>query len=242
MNCLIIAAGYGSRMRDLSASKPLTKVCGVPLIERIIASAAEGGATDFTVVTGYQADMVEPFLAGLSSRTGLPIATARTPDFSRPNGHSVLTGADRIEGDFLLLMADHLVSPSMIRAAIGGRAGVRGVTLSVDRRLDHPLIDLDDATKVATGPDGAIRAIGKTIADYDAIDTGVFIATQALGDGIRRAVEAGGAGSLSEGVQWLAARGMAHTLDIGDDWWLDVDDPGALGSAEVEVLRRESIG
>ena len=43
--CLIIAAGHGSRLRDVSPSKPLTPVAGVPLIERVIRAAAEGGAT-----------------------------------------------------------------------------------------------------------------------------------------------------------------------------------------------------
>ena len=33
MDALIIAAGYGSRLAELSPSKPLTPVCGVPLIE-----------------------------------------------------------------------------------------------------------------------------------------------------------------------------------------------------------------
>lgn len=238
MNCLIIAAGYGSRLRALSESKPLTEICGVPLIERVIASAHEGGATRFAVVTGHQAERVETFLAGLARRTGIPISAVRTPDFSRPNGHSVATGADHIGGDFLLLMSDHLVAPAMIRSAIARRGEVRGVILSVDRRLDHPLIDLDDATKVETGPGGAIRNIGKSIADYDAVDTGVFMATPALAAALRQVAEAGAAGSLSEGVQWLAERGMAHTLDIGDEWWLDVDDPGALARAESELAVR----
>ncbi|RZI39150.1 nucleotidyl transferase, partial [Herbaspirillum sp. HC18] len=33
MDAVIIAAGYGSRLASLSPSKPLTPVCGVPLIE-----------------------------------------------------------------------------------------------------------------------------------------------------------------------------------------------------------------
>src|SRR3954469_20565753 len=49
-----------------------------------------GGAAAFTVVTGHEADAVETFLAGLSDRLGLPIATVRIADWDRPNGHSVL--------------------------------------------------------------------------------------------------------------------------------------------------------
>ena len=85
MNCLIIAAGHGSRLRDISPSKPLTPVAGKPLIEHVIEAAAAGGATAFTVVTGHEAERVEAFLATLA---GFGIETVRLTDWDRPNGHS----------------------------------------------------------------------------------------------------------------------------------------------------------
>jgi choline kinase len=90
------------------------------------------------------------------------------------------------------------------------------------------LLDMDDATKVATGVGGAIVRIGKTLAEYDAVDTGLFRATPALAE----AIGAGG-GSLSEGVQRLADKGEAATLDVTGLSWLDVDDPAALAKAEA---------
>jgi CTP:molybdopterin cytidylyltransferase MocA len=49
------------------------------------------------------------------------------------------------------------------------RAGMdRGVTLSIHMRMDHPLVDPDDATWVRTGAGGFIEAVGKQLADiYD---------------------------------------------------------------------------
>ena len=43
MDALIIAAGYGSRLAALSPSKPLTPVCGVPIIELSIRPFREPG-------------------------------------------------------------------------------------------------------------------------------------------------------------------------------------------------------
>src|SRR6185369_11052802 len=108
MNCLIIAAGHGSRLRDVSPSKPLTPVAGAPLIEHVARAAAAGGASAFTVVTGHEAERLEAFLGELSNQLGLPIAPVRIADWDRPNGHSVLAGAAAIRGDYLLMMADHL--------------------------------------------------------------------------------------------------------------------------------------
>jgi 1L-myo-inositol 1-phosphate cytidylyltransferase len=231
MNCLIIAAGHGSRLREISASKPLTKVAGMPLIEHVIRGALAGGASAFTVVTGHEAERVEAFLAGLSQSLSTPIAFVRIGDWDRPNGHSVLAGAAAIQGDYLLTMADHLFDPSIVRALIGAPAA--DLTRAVDRDLANPLIDMDDVTKVALGEGGAIRAIGKTLERFDAFDTGLFRATPALAQAIAEAIAAGGGGSLSEGVQRLADRGRAATLDTGGALWLDVDDPAALAKAEA---------
>jgi choline kinase len=222
MDCLIIAAGFGSRLRAVSPSKPLTPVAGVPLIERVIRAAAEGGATRFFVATGHEAVRLEAFLETLP----FDIAPVRVADWSLPNGHSVLAGAAQIPGDYLLTMSDHLFDPAIVAALIA--APPAALTLAVDRDLANPLLDMDDVTKVATGKGGAIVRIGKTLADFDAADTGLFRATPALAEAI-----AAGGGSLSDGVQRLADQGKARTLDVTGRFWLDVDDPAALGKAEA---------
>jgi choline kinase len=222
MNCLIIAAGHGSRLRAISPSKPLTPVAGVPLIEHVIRAAAAGGASAFTIVTGHEATRLEAFLATLSD---FSIHTVRVADWDLPNGHSVLAGAAGLAGDYLLAMSDHLFDPAIVRRLI--EAPAAALTLAVDRDLAGPLLDLDDATKVETGAGGAIVRIGKTLETYDAIDTGLFRATPALAAAI------GAGGSLSEGVQRLADAGSAATIDVTGLRWLDVDDAAALAKAET---------
>lgn len=225
MNCLIIAAGEGRRLRDVSPSKPLTPIAGVPLIERVIRAAAAGGASAFTVVTGHEAARVEAFLAAL---TDFRIRTVRTADWTLPNGHSVLTGAEAIDGDYLLAMSDHLFDPTIVRRLIA--AAPAALTLAVDRDLENPLLDLDDATRVETGAAGAIVRIGKALGRYDSIDTGLFRATPALAAAIRAAP-----GSLSEGVQRLADEGRARTLEVTGLPWLDVDDRKSLAQATAAI-------
>ena len=222
MDCLIIAAGHGSRLRAVSPSKPLTPVAGMPLIERVIRSAAEGGATRFVVVTGHEAALVEAFLETLP----FEIAPVRVADWDLPNGHSVLAGAACIPGDYLLTMSDHLFDPAIVRALIA--APPAALILAVDRDLAGPLLDMDDATKVETNETGAIVRIGKALDRFDAIDTGLFRATPALAGAI-----GDGGGSLSEGVQRLADQGRAMTCDVTGLAWLDVDDPAALAKAEA---------
>jgi 1L-myo-inositol 1-phosphate cytidylyltransferase len=235
VKCLIIAAGMGSRLRSLAASKPLAEVNGVPLIEHVLRAAKAGGAREFVVVTGYEAEGIERALPPLAERLGVPIETVRNEAWERPNGLSVLAAAKRLDGPFVLLMSDHLFDPAILAGLIAAHRPEAALTLAVDDNFASPTLDIDDATKVEVGADGRILRIGKTLGDYNAVDTGIFLATPDLLDAIRDAVAAGGAGSLSEGVQRLAAEGRAFAAPIGGRWWIDVDDEAAHRRAEATL-------
>jgi len=235
VKCLIIAAGMGSRLRTLAPSKPLAEVNGTPLIEHVLRAAQAGGATSFVVVTGYEAAGIERALPVLASSLGVTIETVHNGDWERPNGLSVLAAAEKLDGPFVLLMSDHLFEPAILAGLIANHRPEAALTLAVDENLTSPILDVDDATKVDVGADGRILRIGKTIEGYTAIDTGIFLATPALLAAIRDAVSAGGAGSLSEGVQRLAAQGLAYAAPIGGRWWIDVDDEAAHARAEATL-------
>ena len=234
MDAVIIAAGYGSRLRALGDSKPLTDICGIPMIEIGIRQAARAGAEKVIVVTGHEAERLEAFLGELKARSGIAIEAARVADWSVPNGYSVMAGAARAQGDYLLLMSDHIFSAGILTALARQGAADRGVTLAVDRRLDNPLVDPDDATWVRSEGD-RIKAIGKGIAPYDAVDCGAFLATHELAEAIAAAIAGGRPGSLSDGMPLLADGGRAEIMDIGDAWWLDVDEPRFHAIAEAQA-------
>jgi 1L-myo-inositol 1-phosphate cytidylyltransferase len=234
MDALIIAAGLGSRLRDVSDSKPMTSIAGIPLLELGARQAKAAGVNRVVIVTGHEADQIEAALPGLSDRVGVPVVAQRVADWSKPNGWSVIAGAEAITGDYLLMMSDHIFSGSILAGlALQGNTD-RGATLAVDMRCTNPLVDPDDATWVERDARGFIRNIGKTIDKYDAVDCGAFLCTSELADAIRAAIASGMAGSLSEGMQKLADIGRAATWEIGGAWWLDVDDPRAHRIAEQQ--------
>jgi choline kinase len=235
MKCLIIAAGQGTRLRSIAPSKPLAEVAGLPLIEHVVKAAAAGGATGFVVVTGYEPEPLEAFLGQLSERSGLPVEIVRNADWARPNGISVLAAAPRLGSEFILLMSDHLFDPAILSDMIAADRSEAALTLAADHAVANPLLDLDDATKIELGEGGRILRIGKTLPRYDAIDTGIFIATPELLEALRASLAAGGSGSLSEGVQALSDSGRAFTRDIEGRWWLDVDDEAAFAKAEAAL-------
>ena len=232
LKALIVAAGLGTRLRQIAPSKPLAQVSGVPLIQSVIESAILAGISEFVVVTGYEAAPLEAFLRKLARRKSLKISTVRNPDWTASNGLSVLAAEPLLDEQFVLLMADHLFEPALLSDLLRARAEKSGVALAVDRRLNNPLVDLDDVTRVQTDVSGAIISIGKNLATYNAFDTGIFLASKRLIEAIREDVNAGGNGSISAGMARLATGRQADAFDIGERFWLDVDDVTAWQHAE----------
>ncbi len=232
MKCVIVAAGQGLRLRGLAALKPLAVFRGTPLIAWVIESALAGGATEFVVVTGYEAERLEAYLHDFSADRGINLTCVRNPDWMASNGLSVAAAAPLVGGPFLLLMSDHLFDPSIVQDLIGRGPVPAGAVLAIDRRLGNPLIDLEDVTRVQTEADGRIARIGKLIEPYNAFDTGIFLASPGLIQAILDAQAEGGSASISEGMQRLSRQGLASTFDIGARFWLDIDDPTAFGKAE----------
>ena len=84
-----------------------------------------------------------------------------------------------------------------------------------------------------------MTAIGKTLASYDAIDTGIFLCPNGLFDYLTRAKKNGDC-SLADGVRLMAKEGKVRAIDIGDAWWQDVDTAEMYAQAEAHF--REVAG
>ncbi len=228
--CLIVAAGQGTRLREKGGLKPLIPLRGTPLIGHVIARAQAAGITEFLVVTGYRGDELAAALDGIASRLGVGVTTIGNPEWTRANGASVLAAAPRLAGPFLLTMCDHLIDPAILRSLMAIPTDPETVTLAIDSDIDNPRNDPDDVTRVRHA-DGFIRAIGKSLSDFNAIDTGAFLCTDAMFGALRES-RAAGDDSISGAMNVLARRERARVHDIGGRLWMDVDDPVAFAHAE----------
>lgn len=237
---VILAAGSGSRLQDMGESKPLVKLAGRTLIERAIGSAFAAGMRRAIVITGHRAAALEAHLAELRARNGWPIATLHNPDFAAPNGLSVLCARPLLRGPFFLAMCDHLVEPGIYHRLLAATVPPGAVALGVDRRLDNPLVEMEDVTRVLMD-DGRIRDIGKGLSRYNAFDTGIFAASAVLLDAIATSGRDHGDLSISGGMKQLAAEGRALGIDVGDACWIDIDNPRMHALAEAWIRASESL-
>lgn len=234
MKCLIIAAGQGNRLKSKGIIKPLVPLLGVSLIERVIRSAIEGGVNEFIVVTGYKGEQVSKFLKQCAKRLDVAITLLQNDEWQKENGFSVLKARDFIKEHFLLLMADHLFDPAIIRSLKKQSLNEGDVLLVVDTNKHNQLINIEDVTKVQI-KDGHILNIGKTIDNFNGFDTGIFLCTTAIFGALERACKTYNDTTLSAAIRVLAENKHAKAVQT-KGFWIDIDDEKAHQKAEKALL------
>jgi len=228
--CLILAAGNGSRIASLSGSapKPLVSLYGASLLEHILLSAQAAGIEKFVIVVGYRADALRRWFAEWSLG-GISVTLVENPEYHKANGVSALAARELLKNPFLLLMADHIFEPKTAQALLQQTLGDDEVILGVDYNIDR-IFDLEDATKVKVQGDDIID-IGKDLVRYDALDTGMFLCGPSLFERLESAKKSGNC-SLSDGMRRLCQERKLKAFDVGNGRWQDVDTPEAFAYTE----------
>jgi 1L-myo-inositol 1-phosphate cytidylyltransferase len=228
--CLILAAGNGSRIASLSGGvpKPLVPLVGTPLLEHIMTCSEAAGINRFVIVVGYRAEVIRSWFAR-RPLGDTSVTLIENLEYHKANGVSALAAREQLHNPFLMVMADHIFEPKTAKALIEQPLADDEVILAVDRNVDR-IFDLGDATKVRC-EGNYIVDIGKDLARYDALDTGMFLCSPALFNRLESAKKDGNC-SLSDGMQKLGRERKLRAFDVGDAHWQDVDTPEAFAYTE----------
>ncbi len=138
MKAVILAAGKGTRMRDLTneVPKPMLRVRGNPILEHILQGVIAAGIRDIFIVTGFRAEAIEDYF-GDGSRWGARLAYGRQA-VQDGTGKAAEPAKEFLAGSaFLLTYGDILVPPETYskmrkRFGEGDFAGVISVTRGED--------------------------------------------------------------------------------------------------------------
>ncbi|MEM1131597.1 MAG: nucleotidyltransferase family protein [Pseudomonadota bacterium] len=106
---MIMAAGYGKRMRPLTATrpKPLVSVAGKPLIDHVFAKLWDAGITRTVVNVHYLADTLEAHLDAMSLPMDIKISDER--DLLLETGGGMVKALPLIERDpFFCINSDNI--------------------------------------------------------------------------------------------------------------------------------------
>ena len=133
MQCVVLAAGEGKRMRPLTASRPkaMLPVGNKPMMEYLIAAARDAGIDDFVFVVGYgEREVRKHFSDGSGLGVTIQYATQRN---QMGTADALDAARELVKGNFLLLNGDMIIKTGDIRNMMDLEPPCMGIYHS-----DHP--------------------------------------------------------------------------------------------------------
>jgi len=221
---VILAAGDGGRLQPVTGIHPkvLVPVQGKPLIWYPIEAMAAAGVRQIAVVVGYLASEVREAL-GDGRHLGVSLEYILNQDYCGGNAISVSKVRAWAAGEPLILcMGDHMIEPGIVSRLLQSSLIIE--TLCVDF-APAGWRNFAEATKVIVDGSGCIKHIGKELAYWDGLDTGVFFLTEKFLDAIDELLPEIGSGiEISDVIQFMVnKRSQFATCDVSACFWVDVD-------------------
>jgi dTDP-glucose pyrophosphorylase len=117
---VILAAGRGTRMRELTAElpKPMIEVRGKPVLQHIVEGLRNAGIADLLLIVGYRADAVREFFGhGSCYNVAIQYVTQMVQDGT---GRVLDLAHDFVDNrPFILAYGDILVDPANYKRVVG---------------------------------------------------------------------------------------------------------------------------
>lgn len=167
MQCVILAAGKGTRLRPLTENipKPLVIVAGKPLLEHIV-DALPSAVKELIIVTGYLEDKIKEHCG--AEYKGRKV-TYVTQEEQKGTGHALWLCKDHIKGRFLFMFADDLHGVQDIARATSYTRSMLTLTTNTPERFGivvrHPDGTLAEMIEKPTHPPSNMASTGVFVLD-----------------------------------------------------------------------------
>jgi mannose-1-phosphate guanylyltransferase/phosphomannomutase len=174
MKAVIMAGGFGTRLRPLSCSlpKPMVHMVNKPMMEHIVNLLKQHGLVDLVVLLYFQAETIRNYF-GDGSRFGVKIEYVQSEDDFGTAG-AVKNAEGLLNESFLVISADVLTDIDL-QAAIDFHQGNQAKATMVLARMENPL----SYGVVITRDDGRISRFlekptwGEVFSDT--VNTGIYV-------------------------------------------------------------------
>lgn len=232
MNVIILAAGMGNRLGDVTRALPkaLVKVNGKPLLHYVMNFLRHPSIEKITVVGGYEFGQVRDYL----QKNHPHVQCIENPDYTRGSILTIRTALPHLTTDTLIMNADHIYPRRLMKKLL---PQCRDITAVCD--TDRTLVE--DDMKVHRGRDGQVADIDKRLATHDAGYIGMtFCSAEKIPD-YTAAVEAalhdrGDTVAVEAALRWMAQNGAPiRVADVSGLGWLEVDTQADRSSAEIQL-------
>lgn len=235
MKALVLAGGFGTRLRPLSCSrpKPLFPVANKPIIDYTLQSLTQAGVDTVIVSVHYMADKIADYLG--TSKHGMDVIVSRE---RRPLGKGGgIKNAEKLLGDeqFTVINGDIItdIDISRLTAFHEGKGGLATIAL---HRVEDPSrygsVELDGEDRITR----FVEKPGPGQAPSNLINAGVYVLEPELLDYMPPARKFD---TEEEIFPVLAKEGKMFGFEA-QGYWSDVGVPGEYLNANAAVLGKMS--
>jgi len=228
MQCVILAAGEGTRMRPLTLTrpKPLIEAAGRPIIEHIV-RALPAAITELVIVTGYRGEMIREYCG--ETFCGKPVTYVAQENPKGGTGDALFAARDVLGERFLVMYGDDIHGKEALEHAVAA---------------DHAMLAARSETPerfgvVEQNPDGTLVRIVEKPENppSDLINIGGFVLTRDIFDCIA-AQSASGEYYLTDNITLYASRHPVVVIE--QNLWIPIGYPEDIEKAERILATREN--
>jgi bifunctional UDP-N-acetylglucosamine pyrophosphorylase/glucosamine-1-phosphate N-acetyltransferase len=172
MQCVILAAGKGTRLKPLTDNlpKPLVKVCGKPLIDHIV-SALPSAIKELIVVVGFKGDMIREYCG--EEFHGRPVTYIEQTEINGP-ASALWLAKDFIKGRFLFMFADDIHGKDDLARAVSFSRSILATTSENPERFGvivrNPDGTIAEMVEKPAAPSSNLVATGPMVLDQNIFD------------------------------------------------------------------------
>ena len=217
MECVVLAAGEGKRMRPLTAKRPkvMLPLANRPMMEHLVLAARDAGITDFVFVVGYGEREIRGHF-GDGSGFGIRIKYASQRQ-QRGTADALRSAHDLVTGPFLLLNGDMIMKKTDISNLCKGRAPCMSISTT-----DHPgdygavIVENDLVTGLeekSKHPQSCLINAGAYLFSPDIFDAVDRVQTSSRGE-----LELTDALFEYIAEKKLTAHQLSYWMDVGNPW------------------------
>jgi bifunctional UDP-N-acetylglucosamine pyrophosphorylase/glucosamine-1-phosphate N-acetyltransferase len=227
MECIVLAAGEGKRMRPLTAKRPkvMLPLANRPMMEHLVIAARDAGITNFIFVVGYGEREIRKYF-GNGSAWGINITYVAQRN-QQGTADAVRSARDHVKGSFLLLNGDMILKTGDIAAICRQDYPCMGISTT-----DHP------------GDYGVVLEEGKFVTSLEEksqqpksnlINAGAYLFSQDIFDLIDQVHPSPrGELELTDALNGLIAEKKLKAYHLS--YWMDVGYPWDMLDANTTLM------
>ncbi len=227
MKAVVLAAGEGTRMRPLTATrpKPMLPVAGKPLVEHVLDTAAEY-VDGYVLIVGYRADSIRDHLG--SEHLGKQIEYVEQSE-QRGTAHAIQQAEPHVDERFLALNGDVMLDDGLVAKLASAETNAIA-TMHVDDPTAYGVVSRDgdrvtDIVEKPSDPPSTLANLG-----LYSFEPTIFEYIDRTGRSERGEYE------ITDSIELAIAEGHRVVAVEHTGRWLDVGRPWELLAANEHLL------